>query len=124
MSGFKSQAGNQGIVSVLSYMPAAYALFDREGVNVGVELGLESEYCLNFCLCCHRKGYHLLALGLFLPALLWEPQLLSISLAIAFALLVVLEIMRLGGVPYVGMPPPPTLLFLLDPFDGFPACLT
>ena len=51
---------------------------------------------------CHRKGYHLLALGLFLPALLWEPQLLSISLAIAFALLVVLEIMRLGGVPYVG----------------------
>lgn len=49
-----------------------------------------------------RKGYHLLALGLFLPALLWEPQLLSISLAVAFALLVVLEIIRLGDIPYVG----------------------
>lgn len=58
--------------------------------------------CLRCCWKCHRKGYHLLALGLFLPALLWEPQLLSISLAIAFALLVVLEIVRLGGVPYVG----------------------
>lgn len=49
-----------------------------------------------------RKGYHLLALGLFLPALLWEPQLLAVSLAVALALLVVLEILRLGQVPYVG----------------------
>ena len=56
-------------------------------------------------ICPHRKGYHLLALGLFLPALLWEPQLLSISLAIAFALLVVLEILRLGGVPRIGEQP-------------------
>ena len=49
-----------------------------------------------------RKGYHLLALGLFLPALLWEPQLLALSLAIALALLVVLEVVRLGDVPYIG----------------------
>ena len=49
-----------------------------------------------------RKGYHLLALGLFLPALLWEPQLLAVSLAIALALLVVLEIVRLGDIPHVG----------------------
>ena len=49
-----------------------------------------------------RKGYHLLALGLFLPALLWEPQLLAVSLAVALALLVVLEILRLGHMPYVG----------------------
>ena len=49
-----------------------------------------------------RKGYHLLALGLFLPALLWEPQLLAVSLAIALALLVVLEVMRLGEIPCIG----------------------
>lgn len=49
-----------------------------------------------------RKGYHLLAVGLFLPALLWEPQLLAVSLAIALALLVVLEVLRLGQVPYLG----------------------
>ncbi|KAL0035579.1 hypothetical protein WJX79_000184 [Trebouxia sp. C0005] len=49
-----------------------------------------------------RKGYHLLALGLFLPALLWEPQLLAVSLAIALALLVVLEIVRIGEIPYIG----------------------
>ncbi len=49
-----------------------------------------------------RKCYHLLALGLFLPALLWEPQLLAVSLAIALALLVVLEIVRIGGIPYIG----------------------
>lgn len=76
--------------------------------------------CLIFCWGCHRKGYHLLALGLFLPALLWEPQLLSISLAIAFALLVVLEIVRLGGVPYVGKlttTSPASLLLITFPFD-------
>ena len=49
-----------------------------------------------------HAGYHLLALGLFLPALLWEPQLLAVSLAIALTLLIVLEILRLGQVPYVG----------------------
>ena len=51
-----------------------------------------------------RKGYHLLALGLFLPALLWEPQLLAVSLAIALALLILLEVIRLGEVPYLGTP--------------------
>lgn len=49
-----------------------------------------------------RKGYHLLAMGLFLPALLWEPQLLALSLAIALALLVVLEVVRIGDVPHIG----------------------
>ena len=47
-------------------------------------------------------GYHLLALGLFLPALLWEPQLLAVSLAIALTLLILVEIVRLGQVPYLG----------------------
>ena len=49
-----------------------------------------------------HAGYHLLALGLFLPALLWEPQLLAVSLAIALTLLIVVEIIRLGQVPYLG----------------------
>ncbi|BDA46982.1 probable dolichol kinase at C-terminar half [Coccomyxa sp. Obi] len=49
-----------------------------------------------------RKGYHILAMALFTPALLLEPQLLSISLAIAAALLVVVEVLRVGNVPILG----------------------
>ncbi|CAK0785366.1 hypothetical protein CVIRNUC_008574 [Coccomyxa viridis] len=49
-----------------------------------------------------RKGYHILALGLFTPALLVDPQLLAMSMAIAAALLVVVEVVRMGNVPYLG----------------------
>lgn len=49
-----------------------------------------------------RKGYHLLAVSLFLPALLLEPQLLAVALAAAFALLLALEVLRLSGLPVVG----------------------
>ena len=49
-----------------------------------------------------RKGYHLLALALFAPALILEPQLLAVSLAVAVALLVAVEVVRLGQVPFVG----------------------
>eukprot|EP00884_Botryococcus_braunii_P013451 jgi/Botrbrau1/22106/Bobra.0206s0032.1 len=48
-----------------------------------------------------RKGYHILALMLFSPALVWEPQLLAISLAIAAAALMVVEAVRVGSVPHI-----------------------
>ena len=48
------------------------------------------------------QGYHILALGLFTPALLVDPQLLAMSMAIAAALLVVVEVVRMGNVPYFG----------------------
>ena len=41
-------------------------------------------------------------MALFAPALLLEPQLLVVSLAIATALLVVVEVARVGGVPFLG----------------------
>lgn len=41
-------------------------------------------------------------MALFAPALLLEPQLLSMSLAIAAALLVVVEVLRVGSVPVLG----------------------
>ncbi|KAL4855514.1 Dolichol kinase EVAN [Chlorella vulgaris] len=50
-----------------------------------------------------RKGYHLLAVSLFLPALLLEPHLLAVALAAAFALLLALEVLRLSGLPVVGL---------------------
>lgn len=43
-----------------------------------------------------------MALGLFTPGLLVDPQLLAISMAIAAALLMAVEVARMGNVPYVG----------------------
>ena len=51
-----------------------------------------------------RKGYHLLAISLFLPALLLEPQLLGVALTGALAVLLALEVLRLSGLPGVGEP--------------------
>ena len=48
------------------------------------------------------QGYHILALALFMPALLVDPQLLAMSMAIAAALLVLVEVVRMGNVPYAG----------------------
>lgn len=48
------------------------------------------------------QGYHILAMALFLPALLTEPQLLALSLAIAAAALIVAEVLRVGCVPVAG----------------------
>ena len=48
------------------------------------------------------QGYHLLALILFSPALIAEPQLLAVSLAIACALLIIVEAIRVSNVPYLG----------------------
>jgi hypothetical protein len=48
------------------------------------------------------QGYHILAMALFTPALLLEPQLLAVSLAVASALLIAIEVARVGGVPFVG----------------------
>ncbi len=50
-----------------------------------------------------RKGYHLLAVGLFLPALLLEPQLLGVALGGAFLALLAVEAARLSGLPGIGV---------------------
>ena len=47
------------------------------------------------------QGYHLLALMLFAPALILQPTLLIVSLAIAVALLLVLEALRISGIPRI-----------------------
>lgn len=49
-----------------------------------------------------RKGYHVLAVSLFLPALLLEPQLLGVALAAALTLLLAVEALRLSGLPLIG----------------------
>jgi hypothetical protein len=49
-----------------------------------------------------RKVYHLLAMGLFVPVFVWDLQLLSLSLAVAFAVLVLLEVLRCMRLPVLG----------------------
>lgn len=49
-----------------------------------------------------RKGYHLLAAALFVPALLTAPQLLALAMSIALALMAVLEVVRLAQLPVLG----------------------
>lgn len=49
-----------------------------------------------------RKVYHLLAIGLFVPVFFWDLQLLALSLAIAFAVLVLLEVLRCIRLPLLG----------------------
>lgn len=49
------------------------------------------------------QGYHLLAVALFAPALVLEQELLQISLAIATALLGLLEVVRISRFPLLGM---------------------
>lgn len=49
-----------------------------------------------------RKGYHIIAAVLFMPAFFWDLPMLAVSLAIAFAALVAMEILRCARVPVVG----------------------
>eukprot|EP00775_Hariotina_reticulata_P005752 gene5753-5992_t len=49
-----------------------------------------------------RKVYHLLAGGLFIPVFFWDLQLLCLSLAIGFAALVLLEVLRHLQLPRIG----------------------
>lgn len=49
-----------------------------------------------------RKVYHLLAGALFVPAFFWDLPLLCLSLAIAFAALVLLEVLRRLELPRLG----------------------
>lgn len=59
--------------------------------------------CLPACLqIIVRKVYHLLAMGLFVPVFFWDLQLLALSLAIAFAALVLLEVLRCTRLPLLG----------------------
>ncbi len=48
------------------------------------------------------QGYHLLAMGLFLPALFLDPPFLALALSIALAVLILIEAIRVAGVPYLG----------------------
>lgn len=48
------------------------------------------------------QGYHLLALWLFVPAMLITPQLLAVGLAAATALFALLEVARLVDLPWLG----------------------
>jgi hypothetical protein len=61
---------------------------------------------LLFICCCLqiivRKVYHLLAGGLFVPVFFWDLPLLSLSLAIAFAALQLLEVVRHLRLPRIG----------------------
>ena len=50
------------------------------------------------------QGYHILAAALFAPALLLEPQLLAVALAIAAAAFIALEILRIGQVQLPCLP--------------------
>ncbi|GBF96026.1 hypothetical protein Rsub_08841 [Raphidocelis subcapitata] len=49
-----------------------------------------------------RKGYHLIAVALFLPAFFWDTPLLAAALAIAFAVLGAAEAARVTRLPLVG----------------------
>ena len=51
-----------------------------------------------------RKGYHVLAVSLFLPALLSQSQLLGMALSIAFAALLGVEVVRTGGIRGISSP--------------------
>jgi hypothetical protein len=61
---------------------------------------------LLFICCCVqiivRKVYHLLAGGLFVPVFFWDLPLLCLSLAIAFAALQLLEVVRHLRLPRIG----------------------
>ncbi len=59
-----------------------------------------------------RKGYHLLAAALFLPALAAQPALLGRALAGAFAALAAAEAARVGGLPALA----PRLHAFMAPF--------
>jgi dolichol kinase len=48
-----------------------------------------------------RKGFHVLAFVMFSPVLAWDPTLLSLALAVAFALMAVVELVRATRVPWI-----------------------
>mmetsp|Transcript_15123 Transcript_15123/g.42381 ORF Transcript_15123/g.42381 Transcript_15123/m.42381 type:complete len:354 (+) Transcript_15123:76-1137(+) len=49
-----------------------------------------------------RKLYHILAVAIFLPGLLFEQHLLAVASAIAFAAIAALELIRIGRIPPLG----------------------
>lgn len=65
-----------------------------------------------------RKGYHALAVFLFLPALLYEPQLLGMAQAVAFCGLAVVEVVRLGRIPVLSQRLDDFMAQFLDERDG------
>lgn len=50
-----------------------------------------------------RKGYHILAAALFIPPLLLSKELLGMALAVAFAALAAVEVLRLSNIPLIGL---------------------
>ena len=49
-----------------------------------------------------RKSYHFLAVALVLPAILCQPGVAKLALAVAFILLTVLEELRVSQFPCIG----------------------
>ncbi|KAL4424664.1 hypothetical protein ABPG77_004471 [Micractinium sp. CCAP 211/92] len=71
-----------------------------------------------------RKGYHLLAVGLFLPALLLEPQLLGVALGGAFLALLAVEAARLSGLPGIAPRIHAFMASFTDARDSGPVLIT
>jgi dolichol kinase len=71
-----------------------------------------------------RKGYHVLAIALFLPSLLVDAEMLCLSLAIAFAALVALEAARCVQMPLLGPAVQSFMERFVDSRDSGPVYVT
>eukprot|EP01133_Synstelium_polycarpum_P006244 gene6244-7236_t len=59
-----------------------------------------------------RKYFHLLAIAMFLPAIIFQPALLVLSFGVAIAALLLIELLKYGKVPPLG----PALSLYMDAF--------
>jgi dolichol kinase len=92
----KERASLRARVTVAPIAPAAAAPLPRPPVAANVA---SSRGVPNIVL---RKYYHLLAVALFVPSILLEPGLVSLSFAVALSLFVLMEYIRLARLPPFG----------------------
>jgi dolichol kinase len=71
-----------------------------------------------------RKGYHLLAIALFLPAFLADPEMLCLSLGVALSALVALEVARCARLPWLGPAVQAYMQRFVDGRDSGPVYVT
>jgi len=50
-----------------------------------------------------RKGFHIIAILLFVPSLIWDAGLLAMGLSVALSAFMVLEILRMSNIPHVSV---------------------
>ena len=50
-----------------------------------------------------RKGFHIIAILLFVPSLIWDAGLLAMGLSVALSAFMVLEILRMSNIPHVSI---------------------